>query len=216
MKRIRNPAVKLFVACSLTLAFAAAAGAAEPDAANPANPAQDPMAFTRGARGWADNCSRCHNIRDPRELRDDQWRAVMAHMRLRAGLTGQDTRDILKFLQESNGNTAMTTVLPVVSPVASVAPDAVGAATPEALYNQTCVACHGANGKGALPGVPDLTSDQGPLARKSDEHLVRSILDGMQTPGSAMAMPAKGGNPALSDEDAARLVRFLHERFRGK
>jgi len=213
MKRRHNLPVKLLVACSLTLAFAAAAGAAEADAANPT---QDPMAFARGARAWADNCVRCHNNRDPRELRDDQWRAVMVHMRLRAGLTGQDTRDILKFLQESNGNTAMTTALPVVSPAASAAPDAVAAATPETLYNQTCVACHGANGKGALPGVPDLTSDKGPLARMSDEDLIRSTMDGMQTPGSAMAMPAKGGNPALSDEDAARLVRYLRERFRGE
>lgn len=112
--------------------------------------------------------------------------------------------------------TATTTALPVVSPAASVAPDAVGAATPEALYNQTCVACHGANGKGALPGVTDLTSDRGPLAQMSDEDLIGSILNGMQTPGSAMAMPAKGGNPALSDADAARLVRYMRERFRGE
>ncbi len=213
MKRIRIPAMKLFVAGSLILAFAAAAGAAEPGAANPA---QDPMAFARGAKAWADNCVRCHNNRDPRDLSDEQWQAVMAHMRLRAGLSGQDTRDILKFLQESNGNTVTTTALPVVSQAASVAPDAVGAATPEALYNQTCVACHGANGKGALPGVTDLTSDRGSLAQMSDEDLIGSILNGMQTPGSAMAMPAKGGNPALSDEDAARLVRFLREKFRGE
>ncbi len=213
MKRIRIPAMKLFVAGSLILAFAAAAGAAEADAANPA---QDPMAFARGAKAWADNCVRCHNNRDPRELSDDQWRAVMAHMRLRAGLTGQATRDILEFLQESNGNTATTTAQPVVSPAASVAADTVGAATPEALYNQTCVACHGANGKGTLPGVTDLTSDQGPLARMSDKDLIGSILNGMQTPGSAMAMPAKGGNPALSDADAARLVRYMRERFRGE
>lgn len=208
-----NPAMKLAIACSLTVVLAAVAGAADPDIASPA---QDPMVFTRGARAWADNCSRCHNIRDPRELRDDQWRAVMAHMRLRAGLTGQDTRDILGFLQQSNGNTAMTTALPAVMPVAPAAPDTTGATTPEVQYNQTCVACHGANGTGVLPGVPDLTSDQGPLAKKSDATLARSILDGMQTPGSAMAMPARGGNPALSEEDAARLVRYLRERFRGQ
>lgn len=213
MKRIHNPAIRLFVACSLTLAFAAAANDTEVAATSRV---QDPMAFTRGARAWADNCNRCHNIRDPRELRDDQWRGVMAHMRLRAGLTGQDTRDILMFLQESNGNAAMTAVPLIVSSAVSVEPGAVAGATPEGLYNQTCVACHGANGKGALPGVPDFTSEQGPLTRMSDETLIRSILDGMQTPGSAMAMPAKGGNPALSGEDAVRLVRFLREKFGAK
>tara|TARA_Y100001933_G_C19003089_1_gene565402 strand:- start:744 stop:1049 length:306 start_codon:yes stop_codon:yes gene_type:complete len=62
----------------------------------------DPMQFARGAQTWANNCARCHNMRDPKELRDDQWQAAVAHMRVRAGLTGQEARDILKFLQESN------------------------------------------------------------------------------------------------------------------
>ena len=58
----------------------------------------DPMQFSRGAN----NCARCHNMRDPKELRDDQWRAAVGHMRVRAGLTGQEARDILAFLQGSN------------------------------------------------------------------------------------------------------------------
>jgi len=62
----------------------------------------DPMQFARGAKTWADNCARCHNMRDPKELRDDQWRAAMMHMRVRAGLTGPEAEDILKFLQGSN------------------------------------------------------------------------------------------------------------------
>lgn len=66
-------------------------------------PAQtDPMQFARGAKSWADTCARCHNMRDARTLRDDQWRAAMAHMRIRAGLTAQETEDILAFLQGSN------------------------------------------------------------------------------------------------------------------
>ena len=52
-----------------------------------AQDADDPMAFIRGAQSWADNCSRCHNMRDPAELR---------------GLTGQEVRDITAFLQKSN------------------------------------------------------------------------------------------------------------------
>lgn len=58
--------------------------------------------FLRGAKAWADNCTRCHNVRDPKELRDDQWITTVHHMRVRGGLTGQQTRDIIKFLQESN------------------------------------------------------------------------------------------------------------------
>lgn len=75
-----------------------AAMAADTPAATPADPAQ----FARGAQTWANTCARCHNMRDPKELRDDQWRAAMAHMRVRAGLTGQETRDVLVFLQGSN------------------------------------------------------------------------------------------------------------------
>lgn len=78
--------------------FEPAAQAAEPAATGQA----DPMTFARGAKTWSENCARCHNMRDPKELRDDQWRAAVAHMRVRAGLTGQETRDVLKFLQESN------------------------------------------------------------------------------------------------------------------
>lgn len=86
-------------------------------------------------------------------------------------------------------------------------------APPEALYARTCIACHGANGKGAIPGVPDLTAPGGPLVTKSDEDLARSILNGLQSRGSPMAMPPRGGNPMLSGEDAAALVRYLRERF---
>ena len=58
--------------------------------------------FITGAKAWAENCNRCHNLRDPKELSDDQWITAMFHMRLRGGLTGQETRDILTFLQQSN------------------------------------------------------------------------------------------------------------------
>jgi len=56
----------------------------------------------RGAAGWVDNCVRCHDARDPKELRDDQWITTVYHMRIRAGLTGQQARDIIAFLQMSN------------------------------------------------------------------------------------------------------------------
>ena len=64
--------------------------------------ASDPLLLARGAQTWANNCARCHNMRNPNELRDDQWRAVVAHMRVRGGLTGQEAREVLAFLQGSN------------------------------------------------------------------------------------------------------------------
>ena len=55
-----------------------------------------------GARLWAQNCIRCHNIRTPASLSDRQWQIVMHHMRVRANLTGEQHESILRFLQAAN------------------------------------------------------------------------------------------------------------------
>lgn len=81
------------------------------------------------------------------------------------------------------------------------------AADGKALYATTCIACHGPKGQGAIPGVPDLA--KGGRLAKSDAELSASILNGFQTKGSPMAMPAKGGNPSLTTEDAKALVLYL-------
>ena len=81
------------------------------------------------------------------------------------------------------------------------------AAEGKALYETTCVACHGANGQGAVPGVPDFA--KGGRLSKPDAELVANILKGFQTKGSPMAMPPKGGNPNLTAEDAKALVIYL-------
>lgn len=84
--------------------------------------------------------------------------------------------------------------------------------TGEAVYSQTCVACHGANGKGAIPGVGDFTKADGPLS-KSDEALIASIRDGLATPGKPLSMPAKGGNPSLTDEQVKAVLMYLRTAF---
>jgi len=55
-----------------------------------------------GAQLWAENCSRCHNFRPPQSFNGSQWHAVVHHMRLRANLTGEETRKITEFLQASH------------------------------------------------------------------------------------------------------------------
>ena len=90
--------------------------------------------------------------------------------------------------------------------------DAVDTKSGQAIYSQTCIACHGADGKGVLPGVSDFTAVDGPLS-KSDAELATSINDGLATPGAILSMPAKGGNPTLSDEDVRALVAYLRSRY---
>lgn len=82
----------------------------------------------------------------------------------------------------------------------------------EAIYKQTCVACHGAGGAGSLPGAPDLTKASGPLA-KPDAALFKNIKEGFQSPGSPLAMPPKGGNPALTDEDIRSVIQYMRSTF---
>ncbi len=55
-----------------------------------------------GAQLWAQNCIRCHNIRNPASLSDRQWEIVLHHMRVRANLTADEHRSILQFLKAAN------------------------------------------------------------------------------------------------------------------
>ena len=56
-----------------------------------------------GVQLWSDNCARCHNSRPPEEFSPAQWETIVHHMRLRANLTGEEAREIVKFLQASSG-----------------------------------------------------------------------------------------------------------------
>ena len=62
----------------------------------------DPAQLARGAKAWADACSRCHNLRAPDELGDKEWEISVMHMRVRASIPAQTARDIEAFLKASN------------------------------------------------------------------------------------------------------------------
>jgi cytochrome c5 len=163
--------------------------------------------FAAGAKSWADNCARCHNMRDPQDLRDDQWITTAFHMRLRAGLTGQQTRDILTFLQASNNRAKEVDVVQQQVDLVSTTN-----LSGEDVYNQTCIACHGANGKGMVPGAPDFTKSNGPLVQ-SDEVLLQHITEGFMSKGSPMAMPPKGGNSSLTESDIRAVLQHMKKTF---
>jgi len=80
------------------------------------------------------------------------------------------------------------------------------------IYNSTGIACHGEDGKGALPGVPDFTESAGRLSKPMDE-LFNNVVNGFQSPGSPMAMPAKGGNTSMSNEDVKAVLKYMKQEF---
>ncbi|MEE9299168.1 MAG: cytochrome c [Acidimicrobiia bacterium] len=111
---------------------------------------------------------------------------------------------------ESTGSedTAATTV-ETSAPQATGSGDAING---EALYNASCVACHGPNGEGVEGlGKPFVGSDF--INGSSDEEMVaflqvgRPSDDPLNTTG--IAMLPRGGNPSLTDADLADLVAYM-------
>jgi mono/diheme cytochrome c family protein len=105
MKKIRSswkslgPALPLavFLLGSL-VAWAQAASSPKNAGQAPSPSAQHtmPTANDRGERAFRANCSRCHN--PPEQLSPRITGTVLRHMRVRALLSPQDERDILKYL----------------------------------------------------------------------------------------------------------------------
>lgn len=82
----------------------------------------------------------------------------------------------------------------------------------KAVYNETCIACHGADGGGAVPGVPKLNNGDGPLA-KPDAVLIANITNGFSSGRSALSMPPKGGNPDLTEKDILNVLGYMRKTF---
>lgn len=80
------------------------------------------------------------------------------------------------------------------------------------FYAQTCVACHGVQGKGTIPGVPNLANGREPLS-KDDETLLRSMHDGLHSDGSPLAMPPMGANYDMSMDDLADVLAYMRATF---
>jgi mono/diheme cytochrome c family protein len=84
------------------------------------------------------------------------------------------------------------------------------------VYQSTCVACHGPDAKG-VPGLGKSLhpSDSEFVRNASDEELVELIVKG-RTPDhplntSGVGMPAKGGNPAISEKQINDVVAWIRD-----
>lgn len=99
------------------------------------------------------------------------------------------------------------------SPVAVVpGVDRAAAARGEALFASNCTACHGVTGAGVQGLGKDLLHSDF-VARSSDAQLLAFMKVGRDAGDPAnttrVAMPPKGGNPALNDGQLADLVACL-------
>jgi len=96
---------------------------------------------------------------------------------------------------------AQTRPEPVKTAAAALAPARDG----QQVYQASCFVCHGAG----VAGAPKL-DDKGQWAKriaKGLDTLYASAVNGVQ--GSAGPMPAKGGNPALSDAEVKAAVDYM-------
>ncbi len=193
----------------------------------------------RGVTLWKNNCTRCHNYRSPTEYSPRSWHVIMQHMRIQAGLTGQEAKDILAFLTQSATPHQPTLPEETKTPAVNTKMKTTTGSTPlstqghtggtakqsqqqtsstlqlksgKTVYLQTCVSCHGANGKGTIPAAPDFTKKNGPL-NQSDSVLLEHAMNGYQSPGSPMAMPPKGGNASLTKEDLSNAILYIRQTF---
>jgi len=110
---------------------------------------------------------------------------------------------------------AGTFALAIALPMTAAADDDAVSGNPDngqQVYEGTCIYCHGGNGKGEIPGVPDFTKKNGPLS-ESDADLFDHIANGFESKGSQMAMPARGGNPALTDAEIRDVLAYLRKEF---
>jgi mono/diheme cytochrome c family protein len=99
--------------------------------------------------------------------------------------------------------------------MAAGAGDAAGKADASAgaqVFNQTCVACHGADGKGIMPGMPDFTAPHGVLSLPTTV-LEERITDGFSDGKAPMAMPPKGNNDSLTQADVRNVIAYLRSTY---
>ncbi len=80
--------------------------------------------------------------------------------------------------------------------------------TGEAVYNATCVACHGSGAAGA-PKFGDAGAWSARIAQGYDT-VLKHAIEGLR------AMPAKGGNPDLDDVEVARAMVYMANKAGAK
>ena len=98
--------------------------------------------------------------------------------------------------------TEESTAMEADTEMAAAGSDNVGKKT----YDSICIACHGSG----IPGIPQLgdAAAWAPRIEQSKATLYEHAITGY-TGASGMPMPAKGGNPSLSDDVVKAAVDYI-------
>ena len=84
--------------------------------------------------------------------------------------------------------------------------------TGEQLYMQNCMVCHAYDGSGTMPGVIDLEENRA-WSTIDGQLLFKRLKQGIQKTGGGISMPAKGGNPKLTDNELKKIIDYMRQSF---
>lgn len=147
------------------------------------------------------------------DLTDQELKRVITYMANKSGGTFPDPDAAAPADQAASGEAASAPAAEGAAPAEAPKADAAkaddkGAAAPAAggadgkkVYEANCQACHG----GAVPGVPHVgkKEDWAPRIKQGKDTLHKHALEGFN------AMPAKGGNGSLSDDEVKAAVDYM-------
>jgi mono/diheme cytochrome c family protein len=133
-------------------------------------------AVAEGARVYGTTCGRCHNARSPLERSDRDWVTIINHMRVRANLTGGQSRSVLAFLQATNSDPGEVAVSAAAETMSTAPPSTDPALIDRGsalMAEKACLGCHVVAGSGGQVG-PSL---DGVLGRRSAQFLRQKLND---------------------------------------
>ena len=144
------------------------------------------------------------------DLTDQELKRVITYMANKAGGTFPDPDAAAPADAAASGEAASAPAADAAAPADAPKADAAkaedkGAAASGAdgkkVYEASCQACHG----GAVPGVPHVgkKEDWAPRIKQGQDTLHKHALEGFN------AMPAKGGNGSLSDDEVKAAVDYM-------
>ena len=144
------------------------------------------------------------------DLTDQELKRVITYMANKAGGTFPDPDAAAPADAAASGEAASAPAADAAAPADAPKADAAkaedkGAAASgvdgKKVYEASCQACHG----GAVPGIPHVgkKEDWAPRIKQGKDTLHKHAIEGFN------AMPAKGGNGSLSDDEVKAAVDYM-------